>query len=111
MYYLYILFFINDLNIIYINDYYYAFFLKAQSVFACVVLAVNIFVLLQCVRTVRTVQRGGKASGIQLRRFIRAVAEVLEFEMKTSEALKLVLGPVGLNAWLMADESVSLFHF
>jgi hypothetical protein len=30
--------------------------------------------------------------------------------MKTSEALKLVLGPVGLNAWLMADESVSLFH-
>ncbi|CAL1144718.1 unnamed protein product [Cladocopium goreaui] len=47
---------------------------------------------------------GGKASGIQLRRFIRAVAEVLEFEMNTSEALKLVLGPVGLNAWLMADD-------
>jgi hypothetical protein len=87
------------------------FFLKAQSVFACVVLAEyeRICSSAMC-QDCEDCAAGGKASGIQLRRFIRAVAEVLEFEMKTSEALRLVLGPVGLNAWLMADESVSLFH-
>ena len=73
--------------------------------------SMNVFVLLQCVRTVRTVQRERKLVGSSCDVSSGAVAEVLEFEMNTSEALKLVLGPVGLNAWLMADESVSLFHF
>lgn len=79
----------------------------------CVVLAENIFVLLQCVRTVRTV-RGGKlvgSSGSFVSGSRRGFSDQRNLEWnsdgKPLKLVLLVLGP-GLNA-LLVDESLSPF--